>query len=399
MRHVAILLAGGSGSRMGASVEDKILVDIRGKPVIAHVIKAFCDSNSVDGLVIVVRNDSQRKAIGKVLKSAKPAIPVLYAIGGELRQDSVKAGLDVVPTETEWILVHDCARPAIHPMAIQAVLKTACQLNCAVSLAHRVADTIRLFERHPVEAPVTGRLLDRDKLWAMETPQGFPRELLELAHENLQHVVTDDIAAVEAIGKPVAIVESMHPNPKLTRPSDLLVLEGLLSSKIMNKPIQNTIRTGIGYDIHPLKPGRELTLGGVRIPSDVGLVGHSDADVLSHAIADAILGGCGLPDIGHYFPNTDDSIAGISSQKILERACREAARQGYQLVNVDSTLIAEQPRISPYLKQMKSVLARTLGVKQTDIGIKATTQEKIGALGAGEGIAAHAVATLCSKRD
>ena len=223
--------------------------------------------------------------------------------------------------------------------------------------------------------------------------------MLDQAHARLEHEVTDDVAAVEAMGKPIAIVESHYPNPKLTRPSDFLILESLLSSKTMQPLPETTIRTGLGYDIHPLKPGRTLTLGGVVIPSEVGLVGHSDADVLSHAIADAILGGSGLPDIGHFFPNTDASIAGISSLKILERACREAAKKGFELVNVDSTLIAEQPRISPYLAEMKKVLVKSLGVRPEDIGIKATTNEKLGALGAAEGIAAHAVATLRSRGD
>ncbi len=399
MKHVAILLAGGSGTRMGASVEDKILVQLYGKPVIAHALQAFRESACVDGIVIVVKDNSQRKRISSLLKLEKPGVPVLFASGGKQRQDSVRAGLEVIPTETEWILVHDCARPAVSPHSIKSVLKTAKNLNCAVSLAHRVSNTIRMFEGDPTGVAARGNLLDRDKLWAMETPQGFPRSLLERAHAQLEDAVTDDLAAVEALGESIALVESRHPNPKITRPSDLLIIESLLASRTMHDNAYLPIRTGLGYDIHQLRPGLPLILGGVRIKSDVGLVGHSDADVLSHAIADAILGGCGLPDIGHYFPNTDNTILGISSLRILEKACQEAAKQGYRLVNVDSTLIAEKPKISPHLRTMKSVLAKTLGLKPTDIGIKATTQEQIGALGKGEGIAAHAVATLQATRD
>jgi 2-C-methyl-D-erythritol 2,4-cyclodiphosphate synthase len=154
------------------------------------------------------------------------------------------------------------------------------------------------------------------------------------------------------------------------------------------------IRIGTGYDVHRFGQGDHCMLCGVAIPHDRGLDGHSDADVLSHAIADAILGGCGLPDIGHYFPNTDPAIKGISSQEILKRAVREAAKTGYRLVNVDASLIAEKPKIAPYLTRMKKQLAKTLGIPPEAIGIKATTQEKIGALGQGAGIAAHAVASL-----
>ena len=158
------------------------------------------------------------------------------------------------------------------------------------------------------------------------------------------------------------------------------------------------IRLGNGFDVHAFGPGDHVTLCGIYIPHSHGLVGHSDADVLSHAIADAILGACGLPDIGHYFPNTDQTIAGISSQEILKRARKEAAKVGMQIVNIDSTLIAEEPKVSPYVGEMKNVLAKTLHLIPSDIGIKATTQEKIGALGNGDGIAAHAVATLSGIR-
>lgn len=153
-------------------------------------------------------------------------------------------------------------------------------------------------------------------------------------------------------------------------------------------------RIGLGYDIHRLELGRGLILGGVEIPFEIGLAGHSDADCLTHAIADAILGAAALPDIGHYFPNDDPSIRGISSQEILKKASEEAEAAGYRIVNIDSTVIAEAPKIAPYVGAMKKALAATLGLSETDIGIKATTNEKIGALGRGAGIAAEAVCLL-----
>ncbi|MGA1204911.1 MAG: 2-C-methyl-D-erythritol 2,4-cyclodiphosphate synthase [Opitutales bacterium] len=398
MMHVAILLAGGSGSRMSGSVEDKVLVEIGNAPVFAHVLRAFKASQTQDMLVVVARNNAQRKELEAIVNREQPGVPVYFTIGGGERQDSVRAGLELVPSSAKWVTIHDCARPAVTPGALKAVRKTLLALNSAVSLAHRVTDTVRFFQDPPLDSPGHGQLLDRTHLWAMETPQAFPRELIDQAHQSLKSPVTDDLAAVEALGQPVAIVESTHPNPKLTRPADLALLESILAPEAMNHSSTQQTRVGFGYDIHQLRQGLPLVLGGVSIQSEVGLVGHSDADVLSHAIADAILGACGLPDIGHYFPNTDPQIKGISSQEILRRARKEAAKTGMRLVNVDASLIAETPKISPYLREMKSVLAKTLKLNPSDIGIKATTQEKIGALGAGEGIAAQAVATLSGQR-
>jgi len=396
MKHAAILLAGGSGSRMGDAVDDKVLAAIGGRPVFAHVVRAFVASATQDALVVVARDAAQQRQLAAILEREGVALPVQFTLGGRERSDSVRAGLARLPAEAEWVTIHDCARPAVKAAALADVRKTLLALNCAVSLAHRVTDTIRQFAGDPLAAPARGRLLPRGQLWAMETPQAFPRALIERAHARLGQPVTDDLAAVEALGEPVVLVESRFPNPKLTRPADLPLLESLLAPQPMNAPPVHPFRVGYGYDIHRLQDGLPLVLGGIRVPSPAGLVGHSDADVLSHAIADAILGGCGLPDIGHYFPNTDASIAGISSQAILKRAVEEARGRGFAPVNVDATLIAEQPRIAPHIGAMKARLAETLGIPAADIGIKATTQERIGALGQGAGIAAHAVAALAA---
>jgi 2-C-methyl-D-erythritol 2,4-cyclodiphosphate synthase/2-C-methyl-D-erythritol 4-phosphate cytidylyltransferase len=394
MQHVAILLAGGSGTRMGESIRDKILLEIGGRAVFAHVIRAFADSGTQDGLVVVARDDIQRKALKEIIRAERIDLPVLFTLGGSERQESVRKGLELLPSEARFVTIHDCARPAIAVSALKAVRRTVVETGCAVSLAHRVVDTIRQFPADPGAKPCRGKLLRRDELWAMETPQAFPRDLIERAHARLKQPVTDDLAAVEAIGEPVLLVESVLPNPKLTRGGDLSLLENLLANNAMNENQPAPFRVGHGYDIHRLKADLPLTLGGVSIPSDVGLVGHSDADVLSHAIADAILGACALPDIGHYFPNTDPAIKGIDSRDILRRARTEAAGLGYRLVNVDSTLIAEKPRVAPHIARMKEALADTLEIAPGAIGIKATTQERIGALGKAEGIAAHACVLL-----
>lgn len=394
MQHVAILLAGGAGTRMGDSVTDKILVEIGGRPLFAYVLRAYEASATQDALIVVARDDSQRRQLAEISRRERIQIPLLFTLGGRERQHSVKAGLGLLPSGTEWVQIHDCARGAISPKAIQAVHKAVRSLQCAVSLAHRVTDTIRQFNEDPLGVARRGERLPRERLWAMETPQAFPRALIEEAHARLKGRITDDLAAVESMGQPVALVESPLPNPKLTRPADLTYLETLILGQHMNPPTTPSFRVGHGYDIHRLQKGLPLVLGGVRIPSERGLVGHSDADVLSHAIADAILGACGLPDIGHFFPNTDPAIKGISSQEILVRAAREAAALGYGVANIDATLIAEAPKIAPYRDRMKKQLAQTLEISTDCIGLKATTQEQLGSLGQGLGIAAHAVAAL-----
>lgn len=393
MEHVAILLAGGTGSRMGDVSADKILLEINGRPVFSHVLKAFHESETQDGLIVVARDQEQQRQLAAIVAREAVSLPVYHALGGSERAISVRNGLACLPPETRFVSIHDCARPAVTPASLKALRAALLQANGAVSLAHRITDTVRQFASDPVLGPASGQLLAREKLWAMETPQAFPRTLIERAHRLCTLPVTDDLAAVEALGEPVLLVESPHPNPKLTRPADIPFLTSLLSRQPMNAS-QPPFRTGLGYDIHRLVEGRPLVLGGVTIPAPFGLEGHSDADVLTHAIADALLGGSGLPDIGHYFPNTDASIEGIDSQEILARAIRETSRMGYRLLNVDATLIAEKPRLAPWLEAMKERLSGTLGLAPSCIGIKATTQEGIGALGKGDGIAAHAVATL-----
>jgi 2-C-methyl-D-erythritol 4-phosphate cytidylyltransferase/2-C-methyl-D-erythritol 2,4-cyclodiphosphate synthase len=383
---------------MGSGATDKILLEVAGRAVFAHVLKAFIESETQDGFVVVARDDRQRRTLDRLIRESGLAQPVFFATGGRDRVESVRNGLEQLPDSTRTVTIHDCARPAVSPEAIRAVRKALEAHQCAVSLAHRLSDTIRAFADDPRQKPVHGRLVPREGLWAMETPQAFPRDLIIEAHKRLSGPATDDLAAVEALGKPVLILESPTPNPKLTRPADLPLLEALLSPNSM-KPAASPppFRVGYGYDIHRLETGRRLILGGVPIPSEKGLAGHSDADVLTHAIADAVLGGCGLPDIGHYFPNTDPSIAGIDSLRILEKACLEAANRGYCLSSLDATLIAEKPKIAPYIPRMKSRLADACGIDVGAIGIKATTQEGIGALGQAAGIAAHAVASLQRK--
>lgn len=394
MQHVALLLAGGSATRMESASGDKILLEIAGNPVFGHVLAAFLRSACLDGLVVVFKDESQAAMLRALVDRQQPDIPVLYTRGGATRIESVRQGLALLPPETAYVLIHDCARPAIAPETIRSVMATLLECRGPVSLAHRATDTLRVFGEDPSCRAARGQSLPRETIWAMETPQGFPRHQLEDLHRLIDPMATDDLACFEQAGIPIRLVPSTLPNPKLTRPADLPYLESLLQKTTMHTSTSPALRVGHGYDIHRLKMGLPLTLGGVHIPAEAGLEGHSDADVLCHALADAILGALGLPDIGHFFPNTDPAIKGMCSLRIVERAMAEAAAKDYRLLNCDCSLIAERPRLANHLGAMKATLAPILRVSADAIGIKATTQEGIGSLGKGQGIAAQAVVLL-----
>src|SRR5438132_1336820 len=232
--------------------------------------------------------------------------------------------------------------------------------------------------------------LDRDRLWVAHTPQAFRTALLREAHHRAKaegFYGTDDAVLVERLGYAVRMVEDSPRNLKVTVPADLDLAEAYAGQR-------RIVRTGIGYDAHRLALGRLLRVGGVEIPWPRGLAGHSDADVLAHAIMDALLGGAGLGDLGRHFPPGDPAFRGADSIELLRRVAAMAAGAGWRVVHVDSTVLAEAPRLAPYIPQMRERLAAALGVDSSTVNVKATTTEGMGAIGRGEGIAAHAVATL-----
>jgi 2-C-methyl-D-erythritol 2,4-cyclodiphosphate synthase/2-C-methyl-D-erythritol 4-phosphate cytidylyltransferase len=372
---------------MRGEVPDKVLAGLGGRPVFAWSLDSFAAAGSFAPWVVVWRDEAQRRALAELVAAA--GVPeVIWVQGGVERTDSVRNALAVLPAGVERVVIHDCARPLVSVAAIRR-LQAALAHGPAASLARPLTDTVKeLPAGVDATAPQHLRTLDRGRLWTVETPQGFAVDLLRRAHAALAGKVTDDAAAVEALGEPVQLVENPDPNPKITRPGDLTRIAAMLA------PAAAAVRVGHGYDIHRSTAGRRLVLGGVEIPADFGLAGHSDADALTHALADAILGAAGLADIGHYFPNDDPAIAGIDSQQILARAVQEAGRRGWQVGNIDATIIAERPRLGPHIPAMRQRLAATLGIDGACIGIKATTAEGIGGLGRGEGIAAYAVVLL-----
>jgi 2-C-methyl-D-erythritol 4-phosphate cytidylyltransferase/2-C-methyl-D-erythritol 2,4-cyclodiphosphate synthase len=355
--------------------------------------EALAAHPSIDGLLVVT-------GAGDVAhcREILSGLPKLLSIvsGGATRQESVAVGLYALGGEaTDWILVHDGARPLISASVLDRCLTAAHSHGSAVA-ALPFADTLK---RSDAGGIVT-ETVDREGLWAVQTPQIFRAETLFQAHSAAAAVGfqgTDEASLVEKFGsEPIHLVPGSADNLKITRPEDLTLAEALLNAR--TPPLSAYTRVGFGYDIHRLVPGRRLVLGGVEIAHTHGLEGHSDADVLIHALMDALLGAAALPDIGHLFPNTDPAYAGADSTGLLAHVARRVAEAGYQIINVDLTLIAEAPKIAPYVQTMQEVIAQRLSVSVTQVGIKATTHEGLGALGRGAGIAAHAVAALAPSR-
>ena len=396
----AILLAGGSSRRMAGAVADKILEPLGGgECAFSLCVRAFAQSGAVGRILVTFRDDAQREALAAIAREKAPGLEVRFVPGGAERRDSVLAALEAIPAadDTELVFIHDSARPLVKPADIRA-LETAAKTFGAACLARPVTDTIkRLGAGASAEMPELTDL-PRAELRAMETPQVFAAGLIRRAcrsavARNLP--TTDDAAAAALFGVHPKLVEASGPNPKLTTAADLDLFRFLLSVKTMEKPSPlPPFRTGIGYDIHRFAEGRRLVLGGVAIPHPRGLDGHSDADCLCHAIADAILGAAGLPDIGHYFPPGRAETKGMDSLLIVKGAVEKAREKGLAIGNIDATLIAKEPKIAPHIPAMKERLAGVLGIPADRIGLKATTNEGIGGLGRGEGIAASATALL-----
>ncbi len=383
MRVGAIILAAGSSRRMGGG--DKLLADLAGRPVLSWSLAAFQDCEAVDD-VVVVTSEANRSAVAELCRGHDKVRALVT--GGSERQDSVGAGLSALRS-VGIVAVHDGARPLITARGIAGCVERA-RDGVGVIAGERVVDTIKVVnDGEQIEATP-----DRSTLRAVATPQVFRAETLRRAHEQARRdgvTATDDAALVERLGESVVVHDVGEPNPKITTPSDLMVAEALLGTTF-------EVRTGIGIDFHRFTPDRKLVLGGVTVPQSAGLAGHSDADVLTHAIIDALLGGGGLGDIGAHFGTSEPEWEGASSIAMLPTVLERLAEVGASPQSVDATVIAERPRLRPHIEAMRRELAGALGLGASAVNVAATTAEGMGALGRGEGIAAHAVATLRVRR-
>ena len=386
-----ILLAGGNGSRMGAGI-NKILLPLLGKPCIARSAEAF--RHVADRMAVVCR-PVDMEAVQAALAPLTLPFPLVFVPGGNTRQQSVANGLAALPAESAagpdaLVLVHDGARCLVDPPLIGRILADLSLYGSGVA-SIPVTDTVKEVD----DAGFAARTLDRSRLRAMQTPQGFRLRDLRAAHARAAvdgYEATDDAALMEYAGFPVRLSEGSRKNLKLTTKEDLVMAEAILGADNPLPPF----RVGMGYDVHQLTEGRKLILCGVEVPYDLGLLGHSDADVALHALMDAMLGAAGLWDIGHHFPDTDPQYKGISSMLLLDRVLYDLREKGFRPANVDLTIVAQRPKLSPFIPRMVDNLAQALALPRDRVNVKATTTEHLGFEGRGEGISAQAVALIQS---
>ena len=360
----AVLVAAGSSRRMGF---DKLAAPLGGGTVLSASVRAFDRHPGIAELVIVTgENEAPARAA-----AAGCAKPVKLVKGGATRAASALAG--VRAAAGELVAIHDAARPFVSAAVIDRVLAAAGETGAAAP-AVPVKDTVKLAGPDALVQATP----PREKLFAVQTPQCFDRAAyLRLAGDE---AVTDDCQLFEQAGLPVKLVAGEYENYKITTPDDL---KG-----------EKTMRIGHGYDVHKLVEGRDLILGGVKIPFEKGLLGHSDADVLTHAVMDALLGAAALGDIGRHFPDSDPAYKGADSLALARRVAALLAQAGYRPVNLDATILCQAPKLAPHIPAMAENLAAALGMAPGTVSVKATTEEHLGFTGQGLGIAAHAVALL-----
>jgi len=368
-----ILLAAGAGTRLGAG-RNKALLPLGGEPLFLHALRAL--QPHCKHIVLAV-GEGERDAFYGAMDAAGLSADAVVT-GGAQRRHSVERALRALPEDADILLVHDAARPFPSGRLIRAVLAAASQTGAAVP-ALPVDDTLRGRSGNAT------RTLPREGLYRVQTPQGFRRGLLEKAYAASPDALTDDAGLVERLGEPVALVPGEPRNFKITRREDLDMAERLLSG---------CLRAGTGYDAHRLAEGRALVLCGVDIPHETGLLGHSDADVALHALTDALLGACALGDIGTHFPDSRPEYKGVSSLLLLEKTRELMRERGFVPHQCDLTVLAQRPRLAPYIPQMRLNIARALGLPLSRVSVKATTTEGMGFEGREEGMSAQASALV-----
>lgn len=379
----ALVLAAGRGERLAQAVP-KAFVPLAGRTLVERSIRALAASGRIDRIVPVVaeRDRAAFEALVPRLADVTGLAPAV--VGGVERQDSMRAGLASLPPEIGWVAVHDAARCLVDPGDVARVIEAARSTGAAI-LGAPVHDTLKRVEGDRIVGTP-----DRRAHWAAQTPQVFRRDWLEAAIEaaaRAGRLATDDAALVEAIGHAVSIVEARSPNPKITRPEDLVTARALLGAG-------GSMRIGQAIDVHALAAGRPLLLGGIEIPSERGLVGHSDGDALLHAVASAILGALGDGDLGRHFPSSDERFRGIASSHLLTHVVERMQAAGFRLGNLDATVVAQVPRLSPHQPAMQARVAALLGAAPERVNIKVSSTDALGAIGRGEGIAAMAIVLL-----
>jgi 2-C-methyl-D-erythritol 4-phosphate cytidylyltransferase / 2-C-methyl-D-erythritol 2,4-cyclodiphosphate synthase len=375
----ALVVAAGRGTRFGGSVPKQYL-PLGAGTVLRHAVAAFLRHERVDGVQVVIRDEDRA-----IFDAATAGLSLPPPVGGGAeRQDSVRFGLEaLVPRDPSRVLIHDGARPFPDPGLIDRVLD-ALDLAPAAIPALPLGDTIKRVEDGVIRGTV-----DRSLLWRAQTPQGFDFRSILAAHRAAAgQVLTDDAAVAEAAGIAPLAVAGSEDNLKVTTAQDLAVAERLLASRL------GDVRVGQGFDVHGFAPGDHLMVCGIEIPYERSLAGHSDADVGLHALTDALLGAIGAGDIGMHFPPDDPRWRAAASHRFLRHAADLVRARGGSIAGVDVTVICERPKIGPHRSLMIKRVAEILDIPADRVSVKATTTERLGFTGRGEGIAAQAIATV-----
>jgi 2-C-methyl-D-erythritol 4-phosphate cytidylyltransferase/2-C-methyl-D-erythritol 2,4-cyclodiphosphate synthase len=416
MHVTAIIAAGGRGRRFGGA-EPKQLLSVGGRPILERSVDAFASHPAVDAIIVALPRALAdhppvylRAAEALALQGAGK--PVLIVAGGERRQDSVANAFSAAAAESTVIVIHDAARPFASADLIARTIAAAAESGAAVA-AVQSRDTVKRLAPGPDgTGHYVRETLPRETIYLAQTPQAFQRDVLRRAlalgaRDGVD--ATDEAALVELAGLPVRLVDGEASNIKITTPEDMTLGEAIAArgnpqsnpqSNRQSNPqsaIRNPQCAGTGYDLHRLVAGRPLILGGVTIPAARGALGHSDADVVCHAITDAILGAAGLGDIGRHFPDADPRWKDANSLDLLRRVVALVTGEGFAIGNVDVTVILEAPKIRDHVDAMRASVAGALGLDAARVSIKGKTNEGVDAVGRGEAIAAHAIALLRSR--
>ncbi len=369
--NTALIVAAGTSSRTHTRLS-KVLVPIAGKPLFMHSMDTFLDLG-FDVILVVSKQDLKHFEAYRT-----PHVKIV--IGGETRSESVMLGLKEV--QTPYVYIHDAARPLIHRNIILEIEKKLAYVD-AVVVCEKLSQALKRKQGNAMAS------VSRDDYLLAQTPQAFLTEKIRYAHIRNTAAFDDDIALYQAFYQEdnIHVILNDKPNIKVTYPEDLVMVKSLLEG-------DSIMRVGHSFDIHPLKASRPMILGGTPIPFEAGPDGHSDADVLFHAIGEAILGAMGLGDLGTHFPDTDHQYKGISSTILIKKIIERMKDEGYEIENVDSTVYLELPKLNPYIPDIKKNVAKWLELDEHRVNIKATTYEKMDAIGKREAIASEAVVLL-----
>ncbi len=389
-----VIPAAGRGAR-SKSQGNKLFVELEGRPLLEWTLSALAKWPAADEFILASA-PSERERVEASCKRVLGKRKWRVVAGGATRTESVGRAVQAVSDTAEVIVVHDAARPLVSVTTLEKAAELAFETGGAVASSAPRDALRKVASDGSLEAN-----LDRSAIRAVQTPQAFQARLLKAAYaqalaEGLE--AHDDAEVVVRYGGEVRLFEAEEFNPKVTYPRDFELVSRLLKAEASERPeFSLPFRIGLGYDLHRLVEGRKLVLGGVEIPFEKGLLGHSDADVLTHSILDALTGATGLPDIGELFPDTDERWRDARSVELLAQVVQLAAGKGYRIIQVDAVVVAEAPKLSPFKQAIRRSLGAALGINEELISVKAKTNEGIDAVGAGEAIIAQAVCLVAAE--